>query len=548
MSVDLHSGDRMYRRSRNHHLVPTARLLAASLPWLVAVVPTAVGARKPKTPVVPSTPSIDDVVSAEGFTPTPSQSEIYRPGTVLVPNDRGGHDVVVDNCVEVEPAVSIMSQSSIATTLSGGVTARLAVAKGSVSAGIEKRLSFVDPEQRTISLGVLNATDTCTLQVTNAARFQDLSDAVVVHDVLVAVVKNTVCTRADASGAMIAIGAAEAAAFSECVQESDGQVPLGYKAVPLKLLVGGQTVASKPPPAMAGGTNAPAVVQSGVAFGSTGDLGVEAKLRRQACEDDARARGEARRASRLDAAERDLQATAGAAWNDVERQVGECASLDAGERAPCVEAVNAWLATAREMPLHLPAGEETVETECGPISAAFAAMDRTTQASDLRTAVALLRSLESTRTEAPSRGAHASVAVNDDLRRTFQRLIEPSGYPTGDQLFNDSLAVFASSPSMVVIAANSLQRKKWKREEWSTRICEEAALESESTFNAASLSAKELASRARRLASTAPAEVKDHGLKPTEILNALTQVGHLIRIIEAAAKADKSTAKAICAK
>jgi hypothetical protein len=58
------------------------------------------------TPVASRAPSIEDVVLKEGFTPTPSQSDIYRPGAVLVPNDRGGHDMVVETCV---PCGSLLS-------------------------------------------------------------------------------------------------------------------------------------------------------------------------------------------------------------------------------------------------------------------------------------------------------------------------------------------------------------------------------------------------------------------------------------------------------
>ena len=96
-------------------------------------VPLAAQARRPDVSVA-KVPSIEDVVAAEGFTPTPSQSEIYKPGAVLVPNGRGGHDVVLEDCIEAEPSISIMSQSSIATTLAGGVSARLGMARGSAHA------------------------------------------------------------------------------------------------------------------------------------------------------------------------------------------------------------------------------------------------------------------------------------------------------------------------------------------------------------------------------------------------------------------------------
>ncbi len=183
--------------------------------------------------VVARVPSIDEVVREEGFEPTLSQSDIYRPGSVLVPNSRGGHDKVVADCVGVEPEVSYMSQSSIATSLSAGVSARLTAVRGQVAAGVEKRLSFVDPEQRTIPLAQITATEACEAGLENASRFADLSQAILVYDVLVAQIQNTVCIKADASGSVMLLGEAEAAAYSECVQESDAQVPLGFKGVPL---------------------------------------------------------------------------------------------------------------------------------------------------------------------------------------------------------------------------------------------------------------------------------------------------------------------------
>ena len=265
------------------------------LPLVLLLSPPA-EARRPQLPAVArvKVPSIEEVVAAEGFTPTPSQSEIYKPGAVLVPNGRGGHDVVVSRCIDAEPDIAIMSQSSIATTLAGGVSARLGIARGAASAGIEKRLSFVDPEQRTISLGLLNATEACSTQVQSAARFQDLSSAIVLHDVLVAIIKNSVCTKADAAGGVVALGEAEAASYSECVQESDGQVPLGYKAVPLSKVLAvapvADTRAPAPRPVVAG---RPAEASTSVDFGTPGGLGLDldAQLAEQACVQDAQAAG-----------------------------------------------------------------------------------------------------------------------------------------------------------------------------------------------------------------------------------------------------------------
>jgi formylglycine-generating enzyme required for sulfatase activity len=182
-------------------------------------------------------PSMEEVVAKEGFVPAPSQSEIYRPGAVLMPNERGGHDVVVADCLGVEYQTSVMAQSSFATALALGVSARLGVVKGQGEGSVEKRLSFVDPEQRTIPLSRIRVTQSCQDDLDAASRVVDLSAALLLYDVLVAQIKNTVCTKADASGKIIFLSEAEAAVYAECVMESNSQVPLGYKAVPLDQVV-----------------------------------------------------------------------------------------------------------------------------------------------------------------------------------------------------------------------------------------------------------------------------------------------------------------------
>ncbi len=377
--------------------VLAAFLLAITLP---------AQARRPDVATVAAVPSIEAVVSAEGFTPTPSQSEIYTPGAVLVPNGRGGHDVVLEACVDVEPSISVMSQSSIATTLAGGVSARLAMARGSAHAGIEKRLSFVDPEQRTIPLARLRPTEACLTGVRTAGALQDLSEAIVLHDVLVAIIKNTVCTKADASGGMVAIGEAEAAAYSECVQESDGQVPLGYKAVPLSkvLALAGDAIPTTP--------STPAGALGRADFsGIDATLDVDARLKEKACAKQAEERGALARKKRLQAAAVEVQATATAAWARIESPLSQCVQLPLAERGDCIETAEQWLSSARSMTVELPAGVEVVETDCGSRQEPFAADRRSVKARELRKAEELLARLQ----QAGSAGAGVGCAMPSGL-------------------------------------------------------------------------------------------------------------------------------------
>jgi len=358
-------------------------------------------AKRPETPAIPKVPSIEDVVAAEGFTPTPSQSEIYQPGAVLVPNGRGGHDVVLEHCVEAEPSIAIMSQSSIATTLAGGVSARLGMARGSAHADVEKRLSFVDPEQRTIPLASLRPTDACAAGVQTAGVLQDLSEAIVLHDVLVAIIKNTVCTKADASGGMVAIGEVEAAAFSECVQESDGQVPLGYKAVPLAKvlsLAGGSIPAASSAPATPA---TPASAQGSADFSSIGGaLDVESRLKEKACSKQAEDRGAEARMARLQATAVEVRDAATASWKQIEGPLTSCVQLPRAERDDCIHAAEQWLESAREMTVELPAGVERVETDCGQREEAFPADRRSVDAREGSAAQALLKQLKQSGTAA----------------------------------------------------------------------------------------------------------------------------------------------------
>jgi len=368
-----------------------AGVLAVSL-VAAALLPDAWAKRRPED-MVHKVPSIEEVVAAEGFAPTLSQSEMYRPGAVLVPNGRGGHDVVVEDCIGVEPSAAIMSQSSIATTLSGGVSARLAATKGSVQAGVEKRLTFVDPEQRTISLGELVPTAACKDKLAVARGLRELDEAIVVHDVLVAIVQNTVCTRADASGQVVALGAAEAAAYSECVQESNAQVPLGYKSVPLSKVLA--IVGGAPPPNTGGGLVAPAGARATADFGGIGGgLDVQAQLKEQACADEAQTKGGQARAARIKAAARDAQGKASASWNKISGDLEACTALASNLRGTCITTVEQWLGVAQAMRVELPAGMEEAETACGVRSAAFPSTVKIYKAKEVDAARELLKRLK----------------------------------------------------------------------------------------------------------------------------------------------------------
>jgi len=355
-------------------------------------------ARTPKKRIMKKVPSIEAVVKAEGFVPTLSQSEVYRPGAVLVPNGRGGHDMVLEDCIGAQPQVAFMSESSIATTLSAGVSARLAAQRAGGHAKIERRLTFVDPEQRTLALASLAPLTTCVDGVEAARRFQDLSEAFVVYDVLLAIVKNTSCVRIGSDGRIVELVGVEAETYLECVKESDVQVPLGYKPVPLAKVLEATPVPVEVPPPTAVVEATPAPTDS---FADVGDtLDVDARLAEKACQQSAEDAGATQRQERLDTLARTQQEAAAMAWERVFPELERCRALPTSERQGCLTTIDQWLAAGSELTVALPAGVETVQTDCGPRESVFEAASLPVEVAGRDAATALRAALA----DAPSAG------------------------------------------------------------------------------------------------------------------------------------------------
>jgi formylglycine-generating enzyme required for sulfatase activity len=70
-----------------------------------------------------------------------------------------------------------------------------------------------------------------------------------------------------------------------------------------------------------------------------------------------------------------------------------CLRLKREERNGCISSVNQWLSGARSMNVKLPAGVETVQTDCGARQPAYPADSRTVVADDVSTAEKLLKRL-----------------------------------------------------------------------------------------------------------------------------------------------------------
>ena len=140
----------------------------------------------------------------------------------------------------------------------------------------------------------------------------------------------------------------------------------------------------------------PSQAFSSVDFGGVGrGLDVPERLRQQRCDETAKVDGEQARAARLAVAEQEAQTKARTAWSGQSAELEMCASLKRAERDGCIEVVEAWLGVARAMVVSIPAGVESIETECGTRQPVYEAVERTVVASDVKKAESLLVRLQS---------------------------------------------------------------------------------------------------------------------------------------------------------
>ncbi len=139
----------------------------------------------------------------------------------------------------------------------------------------------------------------------------------------------------------------------------------------------------------------PAQAQFNLNFGSGGGgLGVQAKLKEQECVRQADQRGSKARATRLADAIAQAKSKASQAWRAQSSELEMCTKLERSQRSGCISAVEQWLSVARSMKVDLPAGVETIQTDCGARQPAYQAESRMVAANEVSQAESLLRRLK----------------------------------------------------------------------------------------------------------------------------------------------------------
>ncbi len=352
-----------------------ALLSVLLLPLLFLSAPASAYAPTDRRPSTPEVPRIGARMAKEGFLSANPQVETARPGVVRMPNALGGRDAA---CIGDPPAGSFLSQASIARLLSAGVPARLD-ARGQAVLGGEERSRFVDSVARTRPFFARMPSERRTHGRSSAVWSSDISQAVLVPNVLVAQTQHNVSTKADARGCVMSYVASKAA-YSQWRPEREGRVSLGMEFVRLA-----QLFSLAFAPAAAGGS---------VGVGSPVGLGAsEAQDKEQECMRVAQEEGAAARLARLEVAAREKKGEASVAWRALSEDLEACMQLPQAQRGRCVSATEQWLSQARTMVVSIPAGAEPIETACGVKQPTFSADARTVGADEVGAAEAMLARL-----------------------------------------------------------------------------------------------------------------------------------------------------------
>jgi TolA-binding protein len=369
--------------------------LLATLTPLLLLCNTVQARPKPADVGAAEIPALEATLVAAGWTMTPERSASYNVGDIY---SRSTNTPVAfkAKCFDAEPRENAYTSLEVVQAMKAGARVPLGIARFKAEGMEYKQLKFAEPYMTELADMDLVLKDKC--QKFLASR-KDLADLFVIKAVLSAEVKEQLCRSIDAAAGALGFGAS-AAAQQECVQASEGHVAVAYKTQEAASLVSMAAapvatptpIAAPLPMAVAVPSQATASVDFG---GGGGGLGVAERLRQQRCNETAKVKGEQARAARLATAEQGAQSKARTAWSGQSTELEMCASLKRAERDGCIEAVNAWLGVARAMLVSIPAGVETIETECGTRQPVYEAVERTVVASDVKKAEVLLVKLQS---------------------------------------------------------------------------------------------------------------------------------------------------------
>ena len=207
----------------------------------------------------------------------------------------------------------------------------------------------------------------------------------------------------------------------------------------------------------------PAQAQFNLNFGSGGGgLGVQAKLKEQECVRQADQRGSKARATRLADAIAQAKSKASQAWRAQSSELEMCTKLERSQRSGCISAVEQWLSVARSMKVDLPAGVETIQTDCGARQPAYQAESRMVAANEVSQAESLLRRLKVADPQAPAPMSYSADWSRSDLVSSIW-YVACSRCSSKKQWYRlESSGTFSHSPTSERYLKRQDSNEKWR--------------------------------------------------------------------------------------
>jgi formylglycine-generating enzyme required for sulfatase activity len=346
------------------------------LATLLLAAPLLTSARKTKTVAATDVPVLTELLEAAGWTMTPERSSTYTVGDIY--SRRTNSPIAFkDDCFDGEAREGAYTSLEVVQTMKAGGKVPLGMARITAKGMEYKQVTFAEPYITELAAMHLTPLPACRQML---LQRRDIEDLFVIQSVLSAEVKEQLCRTIEASARGIGFQA-EASAQQDCKQASEGHVAVAYKTRPASNLIAN--------------TQSPAqLVESGLTFDADGaSLGVATQLRLQGCDASAEALGLAARTQRLQALVEGAQVKAKDSWRRISGEIDMCLKLPSADRGDCVDTVRVWIERAEQMQVSIPAGEESVKTECGTRQPVFDVVEASVAAENLNDAQLLLKKL-----------------------------------------------------------------------------------------------------------------------------------------------------------
>ena len=392
--------------------------------WIVCSILYGLPASAKRPDVKPSvSPSLDEILTSAGWTMTPERSSTYSAGDVY---SRASNSPVMFNadCFAVTPREGLYTSLEVIQAMKAGARVPLGIARVRAGGMEYKQRRFAEPFVSEIASLQLNPSQSCR---DTLARFDDPADLFVITSVLSAEVKEQLC-RSIEGGASVAGFKVGGEMQQECAQESEGHVVVAYKTRSWPDVL---QHAPLPVHEVAAGI-AVRTATAAADFQETSQLDIDDKLRLQECKNHAQLEGERIRLAKLEGAKSEAQRKASMAWEALRPKIEQCVGLATDLKGECIRAVESWVAQASVLQVALEQGEELVETECGPLAAAFEYVQETFEASELVEAEDLLRRLRIESTPVGQTGLfRLSVSAPPMVFDTLHVLCQVGGFVKG---------------------------------------------------------------------------------------------------------------------